>query len=150
MEHSKSVRDNSISFGLFVEFRRHILPGIHCLLTSKSEEIYTATLANIKELVSQMNPSSAMGENILKPLYTSTLELFTQTKKIIIKKFERYYQNNGYQLSASTSKVTTNNGAESYHAKLNNTFKCNHPNIWYFCDTLNKIITDTDRYHSPE
>ena len=33
---------------VFVEFGRHILPGIHCLLTSKSEEIYTNTLANIK------------------------------------------------------------------------------------------------------
>ena len=66
------------------------------------------------------------------------------------KKCERYYQKQWLtrigpsQLSIFTSKVTTNNGAESYHAKLNNTFKCNHPNIWYFCDTLNKIITDTD------
>ena len=48
------------------------------------------------------------------------------------------------QLSIFTSKVTTNNGAESYHVKISNTFKCNHPNIWLFCDTLNKIITDTD------
>ena len=47
---------------VFVEFGRHILPGIHCLLTSKSEEIYTNTSANIKELVPLMNPSSAMGD----------------------------------------------------------------------------------------
>ena len=68
----------------------------------------------------------------------------------MIKKFERYYQKHWLtrigpsQLSIFTSKVPTNNGAESYHAKINQTIKCNHPNIWYFCDTLNKIITDTD------
>ena len=68
----------------------------------------------------------------------------------MIKKFERYNQKHWLtrigpsQLSILLSKVTTNNGAESYHARINQTFKCNHPNIWYFCDTLNKIITDTD------
>ena len=47
---------------LFLDFGRHVLPAIHCLLTCKSEAIYTATLSRIKELVPQMNPSSAMGD----------------------------------------------------------------------------------------
>lgn len=47
---------------IFVDFGRHsILPGIHCLLTSKSEEIYTM-LANIKEIVPQKSPSCVMGD----------------------------------------------------------------------------------------
>ena len=62
---------------VFVDFGRHILPGIHCLLTSKSEEIYTVTLANIKEIVPQMSPSCAMGDweqasrNAIKIAYPS-------------------------------------------------------------------------------
>ena len=62
---------------VFVDFGRHILHGIHCLLTSKSEEIYTATLANIKEIVPQMSPSCAMGDweqasrNAIKTAYPS-------------------------------------------------------------------------------
>ena len=67
-----------------------------------------------------------------------------------IEKFKRYYKQQWLtrigpsQLSVFTSKSTTNNGAESYHAKIGNIFKCNHPNIWVFCDTLNNIIIDTD------
>ena len=47
---------------VFVQFGRHTLPGIHCLLTGKSEEIYIATLAKIKEIFPQMSPSCAMGD----------------------------------------------------------------------------------------
>ena len=67
-----------------------------------------------------------------------------------LKKFKRYYKQQWLtrigpsQLSVFTSKLTTNNGAESYHAKISNIFQCNHPNIWIFCETLNNIIIDTD------
>ena len=67
---------------------------------------------------------------------------FTLNENIQIEKFKRYYKPS--QLSVFTSKLTTNNGAESYHAKISNIFKCNHPNIWIFCETLNNIIIDTD------
>ena len=201
---------------LFVEFGRYVLPAIHCLLTSKSEDIYTATLLKIKQLAPQLSPSSAMGDwepaarNAIKTAYpsislygcwfhhnqailkkitklglvkeyhandsfknflksimnlpllpsehiehtfdylTSTFVSFTLSENIQIEKFKRYYKHQWLtrigpsQLSVFKSKVTTNNGAESYHAKINKNFKSNHPNIWVFCETLNNIIVDTD------
>ena len=81
---------------------------------------------------------------------SSTFVSFTLNENIQIEKFKRYYKQQWLtrigpsQLSVFTSKSTTNNGAESYHAKIGNIFKCNHPNIWVFCDTLNNIIIDTD------
>ena len=53
------------------------MPAIHCLLTSKSEDIYTATLLKIKQLAPQLSPSSAMGDwepaarNAIKTAYPS-------------------------------------------------------------------------------
>ena len=47
---------------IFIEFGRYVLPAIHCLLTSKSEQIYIATLLKIKELLPQLSPSSAMSD----------------------------------------------------------------------------------------
>ena len=81
---------------------------------------------------------------------TSTFVSFTLSENIQIEKFKRYYKHQwltrigSSQLSVFKSKVTTNNGAESYHAKINKNFKSNHPNIWVFCETLNNIIVDTD------
>ena len=39
---------------IFARFGRHVLPVIHCLPTAKHEEIYTAVLARIHELVPQL------------------------------------------------------------------------------------------------
>ncbi|KAI6652997.1 hypothetical protein LOD99_4074 [Oopsacas minuta] len=39
---------------IFARFGRNVLPVIHCLLTSKHEEIYTTVLARIHELVPQL------------------------------------------------------------------------------------------------
>ena len=189
---------------LFVEFGRYVLPAFHCLLTCKSEDIYTATLLRIKQLAPQLSPSSAMSDwepaarNAIKTAYpsislygcwfhhnqavwkkinklglvleyhannnfkhflksvmtlpmlpseditptfdflSSTFVSFTLNENIQIEKFKRYYKQQWLtrigpsQLSVFTSKSTTNNGAESYHAKIGNIFKCNHPNIWVF------------------
>ena len=47
---------------LYIQYGRHVLPAIHCLMTCKSEAIYTATLFKIKAIAPQMNPLSAMGD----------------------------------------------------------------------------------------
>ena len=38
----------------------------------------------------------------------------------------------------------TNNGAESYHAKLKSLFKSSHPRVWKFRNNLNGLIEDYD------
>ena len=48
------------------------------------------------------------------------------------------------ELSIFESDITTNNGAESYHAKLKGRIICSHPRIWSFMSILNEIISDTD------
>ena len=48
------------------------------------------------------------------------------------------------ELSIHEAKVTTNNGAESYHAKLKSIIKISHPRIWNFMTVLNDIVADTD------
>ncbi|KAI6654473.1 hypothetical protein LOD99_869 [Oopsacas minuta] len=47
---------------IFARFGRNVLPVIHCLLTSKHEEIYTAVLARIHELVPQLKPIHGMSD----------------------------------------------------------------------------------------
>ena len=59
---------------------------------------------------------------------SSTFVSFTLNENIQIEKFKRYTQQwltriGPSQLSVFTSKSTTNNGAESYHAKIGNIFK---------------------------
>ena len=48
------------------------------------------------------------------------------------------------ELSIYEAGITTNNAAESYHAKLKSIIKTPHPRIWNFLTTLNNIIEDTD------
>ena len=79
---------------------------------------------------------------------TSEFESLTIKENIVL--FQRYYKKQWLkrigplQLSIFACNVTTNNGAESYHAKISKNFKSNHPNIWNFCETLNNVIIDTD------
>ena len=47
---------------IFARFQRHVLPLIHCILTSKSEELYTAILAKVHELIHQLMPIHGMSE----------------------------------------------------------------------------------------
>ena len=57
MRHFTQYLPSSINFGqFFARFGRHILPVIHCILTGKLEEIYTAVLVRIHELVPQLTP----------------------------------------------------------------------------------------------
>ena len=48
------------------------------------------------------------------------------------------------ELSIYTSIQTTNNGAEIYHGKLKSEIVVNRPRIWFFIQTMNDIISDTD------
>ena len=41
---------------------RHCLPAIHCLMTSKEEELYTAVIHKIKSLLPQFLPLSTMSD----------------------------------------------------------------------------------------
>ena len=45
---------------IFARFQRHVLPVIHCILTSKSEELYTAILAKVHEFIPQLMPIHGM------------------------------------------------------------------------------------------
>ena len=47
---------------IFVRFQRHVLPVIHCILTSKSEELYTAILAKVYEHIPQLMPIHEMSD----------------------------------------------------------------------------------------
>ena len=49
-----------INRGLFSLALDTVLPVIHCLLTSKHDEIFTAVLARIHELVPQLKPIHGM------------------------------------------------------------------------------------------
>ena len=64
----------------------------------------------------------------------------------LVKYFKRRWllQTTPEELSIYEAKATTNNGTESYHAKLKSIIKISHPRIWNFMTTLNDIIADTD------
>ena len=47
---------------VFPRFGRHVLPAIYCLLKGKQEEIYTAVLARIQELLPQLTPNNGMSD----------------------------------------------------------------------------------------
>ena len=76
---------------------------------------------------------------ILQQIEKSKLEDF-------IKYFKKYWltkiQPN--ELSIFDLENGTNNGAESYHARLKCLFKSSHPRIWNFMKNLNNIIADYD------
>ena len=48
------------------------------------------------------------------------------------------------ELSVFELENVTNNGADSYHARLKCLFKTSHPRFWNFMHTLNDLITDYD------
>ena len=64
----------------------------------------------------------------------------------LLKYFKKRWLNHidSEELSTYNSDVTTNNGAESYHAKLKAIIKTAHPRIWTFVSILNHIIEDTN------
>ena len=198
---------------IFVVIDRHALPGIHCLMTSKDQELYTAILAKIHSLVPEIRPEISIFDwepaprnalntfisqfkirdvgstlhNVSGPTHRSS-GLFTVL--IIILKLQcvdkKSYGNTIYprkfnscnlcipssnvsnksrigqigttsiyfkkrwitqidpeELSIYEAGITTNNAAESYHAKLKSIIKTPHPRIWNFLTTLNNLIEDT-------
>ena len=64
----------------------------------------------------------------------------------LLKYFQKRWLNqiDSVELSTYDSDVTTNNGAESYHAKFKAIIKTAHPRIWTFVSILNDIIGDTN------
>ena len=83
--------------------------------------------------------------NLLNPLMT-----LGSAEKDNLEKLKRYFnkrwlcQVKPEELSIFEAKSTTNNGAESYHAKLKAIIQIGHPRIWNFLTILNQIIMDTD------
>ncbi|KAI6650085.1 hypothetical protein LOD99_6167 [Oopsacas minuta] len=67
-----------------------------------------------------------------------------------LEKLNKYFKKrwithvNPEELSILDSKFTTNNGAKSYHARLKDRARANHPRIWSFMTHINEIIIDTD------
>ena len=47
---------------IFARIGRHVIPCIHCLLTSKQETLYTALLYKIHELLPQLSRSHGMSD----------------------------------------------------------------------------------------
>ena len=64
----------------------------------------------------------------------------------LLKYFQKRWLNqiDSVELSTYDSDVTTNNGAESYHAKFKAIIKTAHPRIYTFVSILNDIIGDTN------
>ena len=89
---------------------------------------------------------------LIQPTYNliSTPKTLNDTEKANIDKLKRYFTNrwlgqvSSDELSIFDAKSTTNNGAESYHAKLKTRVQTIHPRIWSFLSVLNEIIVDTD------
>ena len=83
--------------------------------------------------------------NLLNPPMT-----LGSAEKDNLDKLKRYFnkrwlcQVRPEELFIFEAKSTTNNGAESYHAKLKATVQTGHPRIWNFLTILNQIIMDTD------
>ena len=48
------------------------------------------------------------------------------------------------ELSIFNCQYRTNNGAENYHGKLKKDIVVAHTRIWFFVETLNNTIQDTD------
>ena len=65
-------------------------------------------------------------------------------------KLKRYIQRrwinrvSSQELSIWNHRISTNNGAESYHGRLKSIITCNQPRIWNFLETLSVSILDTD------
>ena len=49
-------------FTIFLSTGRHNIPVIHCLMTHKDEELYTARVLKIKELLPQLQPNNNMSD----------------------------------------------------------------------------------------
>ena len=201
-------------FTIFLTVGRHSIPAIHCLMTNKDEELYTAVILKIKELIPQLQPTSTMSDwergsrNAFKHVYPGTklygcwfhytqaiwkhiqkyglassyrhmteLESFLRQimaipflpgdlihstysflqipalpriEKLKLDDFLKYFKRSwliqvkSNELSIFDLENVTNNGAESYHARLKCLFKTSHPQIWKFMDTLNTTIADCD------
>ena len=199
-------------FTVFISIGTHTIPAIHCLMTHKDEELYTAVVLKIKDLIPQLQPAKIMSDwergsrNAFKNVYPGTRiygcwfhysqaiwrkiekcglassylnnpELAVFVKKIMaipllpcdlihstysvleipvlqqsdklkldafLRYFKRYWlrQVTPIELSVFDLENGTNNGAESYHAKLKCLFKTSHPRIWNFIITLNDVIAD--------
>ena len=60
---------------IFMVIDRHALPGIHCLVTSKEQELYAAILAKIRSLIPAFIPLTSISDwetaprNALKEIY---------------------------------------------------------------------------------
>ena len=65
---------------------------------------------------------------------------------LFLKYFQKHLLNaiSPEELSIFALKYGTNNGAESYHARLKSAIKSSHQRIWSFMHTLNNIIADFD------
>ena len=199
---------------IFITVGRYTLPGIHCLMTAKDQNLYKAVLNDIRKLISQFQPEVTMSDweaaprNAVKEIYPNVknygrwfhfsqrvwqktqklglVETFTENQefatyvrclmaipflpsdliqetynlfkspdllvanKIQLENLKKYFrkrwlgQISTEELSIFESDITTNNGAESYHAKLKGRIICSHPRIWSFMSILNEIISDTD------
>ena len=193
---------------------RHTLPAIHCLMTSKSQDLYKSILENLNLNVPDFQPSATMSDwepaprNAFKQVYPNiklygcwfhfTQRIWMKSQKLglsesfrsnpevtkyikqlmaipflppslisptfsflqmpslespqmlQLKKLNTYFkkrwlnQVSPEELSIFDITISTNNSAESYHAKLKAIIKTSHPRIWTFINTLNEIIQDVD------
>ena len=49
-------------FTIFLSTGRHSIPVIHCLMTHKDEELYTAVVLKIKEFLPQLQPKNTTSD----------------------------------------------------------------------------------------
>ena len=200
---------------IFLTVDRHTLPGIHCLMTGKNEELYKAILIHIHQLLPELQPTTSMSDweaaprKALKEVFPNiklfgcwfhfTQRIWYKTQKLgltesfkdnievaryirqlmsipflpaslihptysllqfpatiipteamKLEKLNKYFKKrwithvNPEELSIFDSDFTTNNGAESYHARLKDRIRANHPRVWNFMTHINEIIMDTD------
>ena len=49
-------------FTIFISIGTHTLPAIHCLITHKDEDLYTAVILKIKDIIPQLQPTKIMSD----------------------------------------------------------------------------------------
>ena len=94
---------------LFVTVGNHTLPAIHCLMTGKEEELYTAVLDKICNLIPQFHPKTCMSDweraprNSLEQIFPNvkiygcwfhyTQRIWGKTQKLgLVQSFREYHE----------------------------------------------------------
>ena len=202
---------------IFISVGRHTVPAIHCLMTAKSQELYSSLLEQLVTRLPEFKPVTSMSDweraprnaiaevfphirvfgcffhytqciwamvqklglvqdfkkspeiskytrllmaipflpaSLISPTFilitTPNAPTLDSSVGLKLEKLKKYIKKHWLthispeELSIFEVSISSNNGAESYHAKLKARIRSSCPRIWTFTSHLNDIIIDTD------